>query len=143
MNERFVKIGADGAELPADAGEWVAVRDTTTGLVWAVEPVPVDDWSDETEARVAAELAASPLAGLNGWRIPTRAELVTLIDDTRYDPAIDIRFFPDCPSDWFWTSTKAAPSPGDFAWYVSFSYGGASWGLRGSNGFVRAVRASQ
>lgn len=143
MNERYIKIGAAGAELPADAGEWVAVEDTLTGLTWAVETIAVKDWSAETEATVAAELAASRVAGIEGWRIPTRAELVTLVDDTRYDPAIDVEAFPNCASDWFWTSTKAAPSPGDCAWIVGFYYGLAYWGNRGDGGFVRAVCPSR
>jgi hypothetical protein len=30
----FVKIGADGSELPADATDWSCVRDKVTGLTW-------------------------------------------------------------------------------------------------------------
>jgi hypothetical protein len=143
MNERYLRIGPDGEAMTSDAPKWVAVKDTVTGLTWAVESIRVEDWSEDTEARIAVALEASRLAGLDGWRIPTRAELVTLIDDTRYGPAIDIAAFPDCPSDWFWTSTVYAPSPGDCAWLVSFYYGFAYWGYRDYYGFVRAVRASQ
>jgi hypothetical protein len=139
----MVKIDFLGADLPANASDWVVVRDARTGLTWAKEPIAVKDWFPETEARIAAAFEAEPLAGMDGWRIPTRAELVTLVDDTRYGPAIDTDFFPDCPIDWFWTSTVYAPSPGGCAWYVRFSLGLAGWGYRGSGGFVRAVRASQ
>jgi len=139
----FVKISAAGDELPIEAVDWAAVRDETTGLTWAREPITVDNWTKATEERVASELATSRLAGMDGWRIPTRRELVTLVDDTRHSPAIDTTFFPETASDWFWTSTVAAPSPGDCAWYVNFGYGRASWFYRSSDGFVRAVRASQ
>jgi hypothetical protein len=146
-NEHYSKIGPDGEALDKEASDWIAVRDDTTGLTWAVESIRVEDWSEDTEARIAVALEASRLAvwpgWLDGWRIPTRAELVTLIDDTQYGPAIDIRFFPDCPSDWFWTSTVYAPSPGDCAWSVNFNDGYANWILRRYSGFVRAVRASQ
>jgi hypothetical protein len=40
-----------------------------------------------------------------GWRLPTRAELLSLLDRTRSDPAIDPAAFPRTPSTSFWSST--------------------------------------
>jgi hypothetical protein len=73
----------------------------------------------------------------DGWRLPTRAELLTLVDDTRHGPACAV--FPDCPSDWFWTSTPWAGSS-SYAWYVNFNRGHASFYDVGYFSRVRCVR---
>ena len=135
---RFTKINAEGAALPADATEWVANLDTTTGLMWAKDHLPEMTWAAAQEA-----VAKLNVAGLGGWRLPTVEELFLLADRTRHSPAIDTDAFPDCPSDWFWTSTPAAWSPGDYAWYVSFYNGRSGWDNQSVNCFVRAVRAGQ
>jgi hypothetical protein len=75
--------------------------------------------------------------------MPTRAELLSLVDDTKHSPAIDSEFFPACKSDWYWTSTPWAASPVDCAWYVYFNDGGAGCDSHDFSGFVRAVRVGQ
>lgn len=72
-----------------------------------------------------------------GWRLPTRAELLTLVDDTRCNPACSI--FPDTPSDWFWSSSPWAGSS-SYAWFVDFYVGYAYSGDVGSYFRVRCVR---
>src|SRR5262249_36158552 len=116
---RFTKIGTDGKPCEADH---VAVADGRTGLMWAVKPIKVKNWKPATEEKIAAELAESRLAGFDDWRIPTVEELMLLADRTRHSPAIDQDFFPDTPSDWFWTCTPYAPD-GDCAWVVVFGCG--------------------
>ena len=76
---------------------------------------------------------------MNDWRLPTRAELVALVDDTRHEPAIDTSLFPRVKPRWHWTSTPCAWSSAS-AWYVSFYGGNVSYGRRGLNGFALAVR---
>src|SRR5690606_40892805 len=79
------------------------------------------------------------LLDFDDWRLPTRAELVTLIDDTRRDPAIDPDLFPGVKPRWHWTSTAAAWSSAS-AWLVGFYYGYVGNSRRGSNGFALACR---
>jgi hypothetical protein len=138
VNPRFVKIGVAGEELAPDAPEWIAVLDHETNLIWSRAVQKANNWQH------ADELAKSTtVAGVLG-RLPTRKELLSLIDDTKYRPAIDTAFFPECPTDdWYWASTPAAPSPGDCAWFVNFYSGLADWVNRDLSGFVRAVRARQ
>lgn len=136
--EHFVKIGEDGALLAADAAEWVAVIDTRTNLMWAVEVLKRQTWKKAQAS--ATELA---IAGFKDWRLPSVEELFLLADRTRHDPAIDTNFFPKTPSDWFWTSTPAAWSPSGYAWIVYFDGGNSSWGGQGNEFRVRAVRAGQ
>lgn len=140
---RLVKIGADGTEIAADAAEWDAVLDRRTGLMWLVRAMSVKNWRAPTIKTIEKELAELHAGGFSDWRIPSVEELFTIADRTRTSPAIDVDFFPDCPSDWFWTSTPYAPSPGGYAWSVGFYGGSANYGNRGGSGFVRAVRAGQ
>ena len=135
---RYVKIGEDGALLAADAGEWVAVLDTRTNLMWAVDVLKRQTWKNALEA--PTKLA---IAGFKDWRLPTVEELFLLADRTRYNPAINTDFFPKTPSDWFWSSTPEASSPGDYAWYVVFSSGYSYYSPQNYEFSVRAVRSGQ
>ncbi len=136
--DRFVKIGESGALLAGDAEEWVAVLDTKTNLMWASESVAVPNW--KAAQKVPGKLS---VAGFRDWRMPSVEELFCLADRARVSPAIDTAFFPDTKSDWYWTSTVYAPSPGDCAWSVGFGDGGSGWDDQNNEGFVRAVRAGQ
>ena len=93
------------------------VHDTTTGLTWQRE-VPPGRYS---HAEALAYAASLKLAG-GGWRLPTVAELVSIVDLSRYNPAIDEEAFPNTPSDWFWSATPLAGGSSS-AWYVNFSSG--------------------
>ncbi len=138
-NIRFIKLHGANERLPPDAAEWDQVLDTTAGLTWTARHLP-----KRYRWKKAAEACAKLRIGDHGdWRLPTRVELLTLVDDTRYSPAIDTAFFPKCPSECFWTSTTAACSPGDCAWVVNFNNGDSSWSHQGYEYCVRAVRSSQ
>lgn len=133
---RFAKISPAGTELPESATEWVAVLDRTTGLMWSAEDA-VDADIRHTEAEGVCQ--SLTLAGFTDWNAPTRAQLATLIDDTRHSPAIDTAFFPNCKNDWYWTRTPAAWAPGA-RWIVGFHLGSSD-----DNDYhrarVRAVRS--
>jgi hypothetical protein len=74
----------------------------------------------------------------NDWRLPTREELLTLVDDTKYNPAINPIF--KCEPAGYWTSTPYAYYPTDYAWVVGFS-GGVTYGYDRYNiNYVRPVR---
>lgn len=112
------------------------VRDRTTGLMWtrarSVTKLAVN-WNAAQQ-----HAAALGLGGFSDWRLPTRAELLTLVDDTRHGPAIDTDVF-TCESEWYWTSTPAASSPSHYAWIVDFGGGNAYRHGQSDVGFVRAV----
>jgi hypothetical protein len=123
MGTETTKIAADGAELAPDATDWVALRDDTTGLAWSRANIR-DKRVTHKEAVKAC--AALNLAGHSDWRLPTIRELLTLVDYGQYNPAIDIDLFPEWKSNWYWSDTPYAPSPGDYAWGVYFGDGGAN-----------------
>lgn len=132
----LTKINSKGAPVKAGAKTFAGVLDEGAKLIW-------DPRETKAMTHAAAEEYIADLnkreAGMN-WRLPTVDELFALADRSTHSPAIDKTFFPKCHSDWYWTSTPAAVSPADYAWFVDFSYGRAPWFNRGNRAFVRAVR---
>ncbi len=71
------------------------------------------------------------LCGANNWRMPTASELLSLVNNSQFAPAIDINYFPNSQEiNIYWSSTPAASTPNDdqstFAWGVEFANGAAA-----------------
>lgn len=118
-----------------DTGVPDVVTDRVTGLMWE-RLVPNQFFTFESAATHCASLA---LAGQHDWRLPSRIELVSLIDTTRTQPSIDMAAFPGTPLDWFWTASRAADDP-RAAWYVYFYFGYPKTDDVASRFSVRCVR---
>ncbi|OCK46181.1 hypothetical protein BA766_15695 [Stenotrophomonas maltophilia] len=135
------KLFADGTSAAGTdpRTDHVAVIDHSTGLMWAVKSIGDSDGDPMSQADCEKACSELRLLGHDDWRLPTRAELAALVDETRHDPAIDTALFPGVLPRWHWTSTAAAWSSAS-AWFVSFSYGGVYDSPRDSSGFALAVR---
>jgi hypothetical protein len=121
-------------ELSADENY---VIDHKTGLMWARDESKRSDY-DNAEAHCKA----LRLGGFSDWRLPTLDELQTIVDRSRYSPAIDTNVF-NTNAGWTWTSDeyKGNPGPSGSVWIVGF-YGGLVGSYdRGDSAFARAVRA--
>jgi len=114
------------------------ITDTQLNVMWSKATL-TDAYVTHAQAeKLCADL---DLGGHTDWRLPTRIELLALVDDTRYRPAIDSEAFPDTRSDDYWTGTTCAWSSVR-AWFVGFNGGLASDFPRDYNlAFVRAVRS--
>jgi len=130
---RFEKI------IPAPPPKHKLVFDRETGLTWPVE-FSAKGLDDEQTERYIADLNARKHGGFDDWRVPTRVELLTIVDDTRHSPTIDADAFPGTPSAWFRTATPYAADPKTYAWFVLFGLGASGDGHRDGVGRVRAVR---
>jgi hypothetical protein len=121
-----------------DTGTNGVVVDQVTGLMWQ-RTLPNTFLTFQNAGRQCDELT---LAGHHDWRLPSRIELVSLIDTTRTQPAIDVKAFPGTPSDWFWTASLAADDP-NAAWYVYFYFGYPKTDDMGGRFSVRCVRSDR
>jgi len=120
------------------------VYDTLTQLTWqqAVPAAPVAagcSGTGCTQAGAIAYCAALPLDG-GGWRLPQVSELLTLVDPTQFNPAIDPTAFPSTPAEDCWSSSAYVGAAGD-AWAVYFYVGNSyAYYNTGSTRRVRCVR---
>lgn len=100
------------------------VQDKKSGLIWA-RCIEGQSWTGDTcvaddpnavnpGPRVtfaqAQKLATSKSAAEEGWRLPTKAELVSLREPNCHNPSMSLKVFPTKPA-WssggsFWTSTR-------------------------------------
>ena len=139
----WTKVLADGTRIDGcdPRTDHVAVIDNTRGLMFAVESLGDPDDADDgiSHDHCVERCKELRLLGYDDWRLPTRAELAGLIDDTRHEPAIDTRILPRVKPRWHWTSTPAAWSSAS-AWLVNFGVGGVSYLPRYGYGFALAVR---
>lgn len=95
------------------------------------------------------------LCGKKDWRMPSREEMLTLYDESKYSQTdglmIDRAYFPDTQPSWYYTSSSAASVWGnDFVWVVGYhvlweNYGNSSYREKrlsyyNDGGYVRLVR---
>jgi len=146
---------------------WACTRDNTTGLLWEVktasglrgkdntytwfkQDASVNGGADglknggrcegsdcDTKSYVEA-VNASGLCGVSDWRIPTKRELLSIVDNARFNPAIDKRYFPNSQSSHYWSSLPSADQDNS-AWQVYFRFGEASPDKKSQGNLVRLV----
>lgn len=111
------------------------VRDLRTHLIWQ-RGASANSYSQSAAAEYCANLV---LADGSDWRLPSRAELLSLSDPTRLNPAIDVMAFPSTPPTWFWSSSTYLGRPNN-SWRVDFGRGIATGGANDQQSRVRCVR---
>ncbi|MBF0257688.1 MAG: DUF1566 domain-containing protein [Desulfamplus sp.] len=138
----YTKLDATGVVLPITATPWAMVKDNVTGLVWENNSHK-SRW-DRDAPNVIAELNNTKFGGYSDWRLPTMSELGSIVDfSVPYPgPTIDINYFKDTFSFYYWSSSTFASSISR-AWCVYFVNGHASDYVKYEANYVRAVRAEQ
>lgn len=110
------------------------VHDDYTRLTWQRD-VEHDNFAWESAGAHCAKLDSNG----KGWRLPSLRELLTLVDATRTEAAIDPAAFPNTPSEFFWSSSPSV-TPAGTAWGVNFTRGSSGAALVGTSAHVRCVR---
>jgi hypothetical protein len=113
------------------------VTDSTSKLQWQ---------DDATGSRMTWQSAIDHCEGLSldsfdDWRLPNKNELISIVDYSKYDKAIDSHF-QNTISSYYWSSSTSA-SYTYRAWYVSFSDGNTYDSNKNDSMSVRCVRAGQ
>ena len=138
------------------------VSDTETGLMWEQKQNfdtvvnlanPRDTDNIYSRADAMSEFlsllngysvdgtAQAGLGGHSDWRMPTSAELQTILlapFPCGTSPCINAAFGPTI-AEYYWSSTTVSGNPA-FAWFVDFSTGNVASQGKGGNLYVRAVR---
>jgi hypothetical protein len=103
------------------------VLDNRTGLEWMQAPHSLSGNSQTMVWSNAIDFCRGLVyAGHSDWRLPSRTELMSLVDNTRNSPALPAGHpFSDIQNSHYWSSTSHSGGTG-FAWYVNMSYGHVS-----------------
>jgi len=114
------------------------VSDNVTGLMWQQQDDGVTRiWDD-----AITYCNNSGLAGYSDWRLPSKKELMGIVDYGRYNPAIDTTAFPNTTTSGYWSSTTSANNPVN-AWDVGFTFGHVLTNDKVDNLYARCVRGGQ
>ena len=88
------------------------IVDNNTGLTWEKSPSS-STYTWDNRATHCNELNTSNYAGKSNWRVPNMLEILTIADNSRYNPAINMSIFPDMPADvYLWLSGQYSSDQG-------------------------------
>jgi hypothetical protein len=134
--ERF----AASYEVSGNAKVGATVRDRTTGLVWQQQALA----SLQTSAQASSYCDDLVLASFDDWRVPSIKELQLVIDESKYDPALDVSLFPGgdlAAESQFWSSSPSAYSARPGTWALDVKSGLIAPVARDTPLNVRCVRS--
>ena len=90
-----------------------------------------------------AKINRLKLCNFSDWRLPTKAELESLItmNSAKGEAKIDLRYFPNSQASWYWTADINEDHP-EFAWYVLFKNGISLSDKKDNPKHIRLIRGS-
>jgi hypothetical protein len=148
----FIFLSSSAFAAYIDNGDGT-VTDMGTGLMWQ-KAMPTGTYTWEQALAYCENLilnndgewtngtANASGAKYTDWRLPTAKELASIVDTTRYSPAIDPTYFPSTVANETWSSTTLANAL-NTAWYVNFNGGFTYTNLKIYARNIRAVRLGQ
>jgi hypothetical protein len=117
------------------------VTDAGTGLIW--QQATGNNGAGMIWKDALAYCENLTLAGYTDWRLPNITELASLVDESRYNPAINTDYFPDTKSEAYSSSTSnpfLPDSPNVVTWLAWFTGGHIGHYYKFMNNYVRCVR---
>lgn len=114
-----------------------AVRDNNTGLVWEQAP----DTNTRVWANTTDYCLNKTIGGTRGWRLPSVAELASLIDPSlAVAPFIPANIFTGIQSPDYWSATSVADNTLAIAWTVNFFNGDVGFSSKSATSHAWCVR---
>ncbi len=124
------------------------VQDNLTGLVWLKNAgcFGSQPWSTALSSAKGLKSGACGLSDgsvAGDWRLPNVEQLESLVDLSRYSPALPFGHpFISVQAYYYWSSSTGANYT-DYAWFVNMSYGYVGYGYKTYNYYVWPVRSGQ
>lgn len=127
----------DAAPAKSPLSFYDTAVDPATGLMWQRE----DDGTMRNWSNAGSYCSNLSLAGYSDWRLPTKDELVSIVDTSFGSPTINTDVFPNTQPSRYWSSTSYASNT-TYAWDVSFLDGdvNADAKTNSNSNVVRCVR---
>jgi len=113
------------------------VTDSTTGLQWQDDAIG----STMTWQSAIDHCEGLSLDSYSDWRLPNVNELKTIVDRSKYNPAIVSGFINTSSANYWSSTTYENYSP--HAWIVDFNYGYVNHSSKYNSNYVRCVRAGE
>jgi len=114
------------------------ITDNVTSLMWQKE----DDNITRTWDNANSYCDNLTLAIYSDWRVPSKKELMSIVDYGTYNPSIDATYFTGTAASLYWSSTTNAYNS-SFTFRVYFLNGSVYGYYKTLNHYVRCVRAGQ
>jgi hypothetical protein len=131
-------FGQDGTyrlNVPSYKTSSTTLTDSITGLVWQLSL----DATPRTQAQAAAYCDALTLAGKDDWRLPTRLEYVSVLDEGASNGSCMPPTVPHEVLGNTWTASPTATTPGQF-FVLNEQYGAWNLGAEDTTSLARCVR---
>jgi hypothetical protein len=112
-----------------------AVRDNNTGLVWEQSPDATGTYVWGAATKYCAN--KSSIGQTRGWRLPSVAELASLIDPSLAPPFVPAGVFTGVLQAGYWSASVDADNP-TRAWFVSFFQAQADTNVKTATGTFHA-----
>jgi len=139
VNRVFLALLAFSVSIQADRFETEGkiVHDSKTELYWQSNPSSSKFTWDKAQ-NYCNDLS---YGGYNDWRLPNLYELKSLVDYSKYNPAIATTIINIKIDDYYWSSSKDI-SDSSRAWFVNFDGGNGSdfWFDKSDEGYALCVR---
>ncbi|NDY57732.1 DUF1566 domain-containing protein [Desulfovibrio sulfodismutans] len=114
------------------------VTDRVTGLIWQ----QVDDGTQRTWGQSVTYCQDLELGGQTDWRLPSRWELLSIVDAGRFNPALNPAFSCTDNTNSYWANTDYLGYL-FYGWYVFAYYGDSGGASKGGEQNVRCVRGAE
>ncbi len=111
------------------------VVDSKTALEWQSKPTAVK----YNQKEAIGYCNALKYSGYSDWRLANLYELKSIVDYSKYNPAIATQYIEIQTDDWYWTSSEYK-NDSSHAWVVYFNNGNDNWGGKSGKHYALCVR---